>query len=126
MSRPIKYRVWCKNFKEWEKDEILTDKFGNIFHCGKTGMRIVSPDSHVIQQFTGLKDKNNKEVYDGDIIKQNSHFGEILVCQYREKFGMWTFRIRNDGDSFHFHYWELKEFEVVGNIFENSELIENK
>jgi hypothetical protein len=64
----LTFRVWCKNFKEWERDNVLIDKYGNIYHIGETGMRLVSPESHVVQRGTGMKDINGVEIFEGDVL----------------------------------------------------------
>ena len=65
--REIKFRVWCKNKNEWESD---------YWHLTPDGQMIdvlhnqpLKHDNHVLMQYTGLKDKNGKEIYEGDIVK---------------------------------------------------------
>jgi len=66
-----------------------------------------------LMQFTGLKDKNGKEIYEGDLVKYNEH--SIQKVEIVESYGCYLTCIGYDKD--------LEYGEVVGNIYENPELI---
>lgn len=87
----------------------------------------------VLMQYTGLKDKNGKEIYEGDILKtpvwvKNVGLGVCIFNQennvnFISGFGIYT------KDSYYNRYQDLvcsdewDEFEVIGNIYENPELL---
>lgn len=86
-------------------------------------------DSGYIMQYTGLKDKNGKEIYEGDIvISANNSTHEI-------KFGEWEIRMDEgeniNGIGFSFSGGEPfaesvgKPYEIIGNIYETPELLTN-
>ena len=98
----------------------------------KRFINVIREDA-IIMQFTGLHDKNGKEIYEGDIL----NVGENLVCEivYVDK------NVEDYGDEIHcaFHakvYIHNKTIpldsylknncEIIGNIHENQELLENK
>lgn len=70
-------------------------------------------------EFTGLKDRNGKEIYEGDILKgENGAFGEVY---YNEK--TWAYLYRNGWGHPVEGYPHPLHSEIIGNIHENPELI---
>ena len=70
-----------------------------------------------LMQYTGLKDKNGKEIYEGDIVHN------ILTDESHPiRFYAGSFCTIIGGVTCPMPLWELKSFEVIGNIYENTEL----
>jgi hypothetical protein len=114
MNRPIKFRVWDKReTKGMSTKNMLYD--AQLHHLWQD---FVDYPGYELMQYTGLTDKNGKEIYEGDII--HLKFGELnanLVVKWDKYMGLkyhnggWTSLVHVDTHG-----------EVIGNIFENPEL----
>ena len=134
MSREIKVRLYSKPAKRYI--DYITVGFLNTgelrSYSTENGMGPVLDDSYIVEQYTGLKDKNGKEIYEGDIVQIPDDWEEYGVAagqRYEVYFAYGGFRckplgfaeIRGDKG-----YWieDSEDFEVIGNIHENPELLE--
>jgi uncharacterized phage protein (TIGR01671 family) len=86
-----------------------------------------------VQQYTGLKDKNGVEIYEGDIIINYISYSESLGGQIENSIGMVKWISREDKWDYSGWYaypadlpWgdDDNNVEIIGNIFENNELLE--
>ena len=123
MSREIKFRAWVKKEKEMTKVLGLeTRDYAtlNVLYNdnSKCTLGIFAVE---IMQYTGLKDKNGKEIYEGDIVILNDTEEENR-CVVKYKYGSY---ILVDGDlRENLSNVEDKFLEVVGNVYENKNLLE--
>ena len=82
-------------------------------------------ESGYLMQHTGSKDKNGKDVYDGDMINTKRWGTSVVV--YLEGLGKFAGNSEYvDDGSYLFDLTEPLELEVIGNIYENPELLESK
>ncbi len=116
--REIKFRAW------WLGDKIM-ESWSEIFMTEPLSMYFRSDERPVLMQYTGLKDKNGKEIYEGDIVKPVQTKGmrwKLATVEYQRG----EFVILPKGETRSFKTltetgW-LK-IEVIGNVWENSELL---
>ena len=122
MNRPIKYRVWDHILSEWIKsDQLVLRPNGSI----TDGSILI--DSKYIQFNTSLKDKNNKEIYEGDIVKFSRLFEKERKIKELKSFvrfdeGKFGFDLIGFNGMFYDLSYECS-IEVIGNIFEHTELL---
>lgn len=110
--RELKFRVWDNLFKEFKA-------FDNYFCKAKDGILSVctNSDDVTVEQYTGLKDKNGKEICEGDIVRCGAYSGKPIVF---EEGRYWLGEEPDDlfASSVHF-----SNIEVIGNVHENPELL---
>jgi uncharacterized phage protein (TIGR01671 family) len=130
MSSEIEFRVWCNNTSEWEKDEILLLMDGRIM-CNSAfrGYYEVRKDTHILEQYTGLKDKNGVKIFEGDVIQEETErYYSVFWNKGENRWSMSKYcGIHGGSGIFSDEVWCLCngrfEYEIIGNIHENPELL---
>lgn len=131
----IKYRIWSNKYKlfthdpRWPSNQhtheeyvltpggevwtMVTADFENYF-------RVLDDSGYVVQRATGLKDKNNKEIFEGDIVNYSLDRNDFQDKVVFENFGWNLVNLENLGSSF--PLTSGLEYQIIGNTFENPEM----
>lgn len=119
--REIKFRAWDYDSLQMYDDEQIIIQSGTVF-IGKIKYIHKISDDVELMQFTGLKDRNGVEIYEGDIIKEPCYHCKDNVNIAEVVFEDCVIKLKGDScDSFASH--SAKYGEVIGNIYENKELL---
>jgi len=121
-QRKTKFRAWDMEKKEMNTTQsfgdfwdIMNNEYGATF----------SPKRFVLMQFTGLTDKNGKEIYEGDILQLQAdgiHNTKLYKIIFNEKLG--HFREESiENEPYQENIYPTRT--IIGNIYENPELLKN-
>lgn len=123
--REIKFRAWHKEKKiisEVLGIDILHKEIffsnGDVDYCEISDFKYIE-----LMQYTGLKDKNEKEIYEGDIVKLRANHG-IGVIKYSDEWGAFVIEYIKPRPLavLGMNYYK-EDIEILGNIYENPELL---
>lgn len=104
--REIKFRAW-----EEESKRMVNDVGDILLTCRR--------EKWPVMQYTGLKDKNGKEIYEGDIV-YCERCDVKSETSWREEDAMWSFHRPNVHDQYDV---DTECIKIIGNIYENPELL---
>jgi uncharacterized phage protein (TIGR01671 family) len=125
MQDRFKFRLWDKE----KKFMITEDKYDEtykiygdeeVYYCLEYGLTdpFCCYENFIVMQSTSLKDKNCKLIYEGDIVKIHNNVTAKIIFDK----GCFSF---TDGVYNQACYWKKDTLEVIGNIYENPELLES-
>jgi uncharacterized phage protein (TIGR01671 family) len=108
-----------KGDRKWVYGSLLQDEG----RCYVGAGQLIEVEPETVGQYTGLKDKNDKEIYEGDIIKWTKPKPDYLLPEN----GMTVVEINVLNDSIGWEFFSPGDYgEIIGNKIDNPELLENK
>lgn len=124
-----KFRAWDTTNKEMFKDTFAITESGQVVVVDQSSV-FVSPDyvfvDHlVVMQSTGLVDKNSKEIFEGDVV---DYKGRKAIIKWHGSYASFIYRfvdeLKERVSEWHPLFLAYYHFEVIGNIYENKELLD--
>lgn len=116
--REIKFRAWSGLYM-YQVDKIAWNTEHDRWYTETEVSEVDSPlkvKQPILMQFTGLHDKNRKEIYEGDIVRcLTTNDEDIFVVRYTHHPRSSSFEVGHD-----------EEYEIIGNIYENPELLNSE
>lgn len=135
MTREIKFRAWDINKNKMFQVQKLVGNTGDsriyadweVFEEGKKeSLRSydkMTNDEVYLMQYTGLKDKNGKEIYEGDIVKLEGYYHSIYEVVFIRSSFVLQDSDKSKGLYVRIVMQDTYQMEIIGNIYENPELI---
>ena len=130
MKREIKFRAWHIELKRWINLNGFDIAFkgcnneGEVYGIYEQGnLNTFAKEDVQLMQYTGLKDKNGVEIYEGDIIPHPTH-GNLIV-DFEPTMAVFCFwKNKKSGLGYPMHFdLHTATWEVIGNVHENPELL---
>jgi hypothetical protein len=117
-NREIIFRAWHKKDQRWLHADEAIDKNYYVHFDGGVGCEWAGDvsEDYVLVQYTGLRDKNGKKIFEGDAVIVNGHIDSPKVVRYGEIDAVF-------GTSLGYNLDMGDELEVIGNVFKNPELL---
>lgn len=120
MDREIKFRAFDSKRKSFTNYQIMDDLI--LFLEKHTGCWLSNKENRFeLMRYTGLKDKKGKEIYEGDLV-EISDSDDDIICQVKYEYG--SFILVKGEYTEYLGEVEERFLEIVGNIFQNEELLE--
>ena len=126
--REIKFRgkdiqngQWRYGFYFVEYKQVHENGDIDAFHYITDAIHTWEIDYKTVGQFTGIPDKNNKDIYEGDVVRFSGSKSDTAICKVEFFEGRFIFRL---DDSSYRDISGWNNTEVIGNIYENKELIQ--
>lgn len=126
MGNLLRYRAWDKTHKKLGMiDAHMTDGlFQSVKIFDEDGDDWQESENFILMQSTGLKDKNGTEIFEDDVLKNNDYPNQTFICKYSMLQA--SFQAESLNGLLTSSLWkdEERDWQVLGNIYENPELLE--
>lgn len=122
----LRFRAWLKKKQEMDNEIDHISWLEDELYCIGDGITyMVSAEDLVLMQSTGLKDKNDKEIFEGDIL---DYKGRKALVRWHGSYASFIYRfvdeLQKRKTEWKPLYLAYMKCEIIGNIYENPELLE--
>ncbi len=132
--REVKFRVWIKNKMIYIEKNVSIEFFNNPMYIDwkvsrnydvfyKHDKSYSAYKESFLMQYTGLKDKNGKEIYEGDLIKHNKNIFQVVHSDNRHVLVLRDIKLVTNWRDLNWCYNVRKYIEIIGNIHKNPGLL---
>jgi uncharacterized phage protein (TIGR01671 family) len=125
MNRKIKFRVWDKLMKKYVTEvddyELYISLDGDV-KINEYGDMNTFFNRLILEQFTGLYDKNGKEIFEGDVIEVKDNMENAFIkCKVQYESGSFNAIPLEDGDLAYIMFYASQNGQIIRNIHEDKE-----
>lgn len=129
--RVLQYKLWDKKNKQWyDEDNVLLERDGTLteyhYDCFENLDVIDRTNDFIVVPYTGLKDKRGKKIHEGDICEIVTYSGKPFGTVYVVTFSNGSFKLTDTEElllPINIDDEDIVSIEIIGNVFENPELI---
>ena len=127
---------------EWVEGDLLHTRHADVVLISDFKDQLFRCDGNTLCQYTGLTDKNGQKIWENDILKgyqypflssegKENYYAEVVWFTNCNAFGTYTFKNPranvcgiSEGNTELMENWNPEDWEVIGNIFDNADLLE--
>ena len=121
--KELKFRVWEERENAYDTWSYILGANGNLFRNAYGALIGCDKKDYIVERYTGLKDKNGQEIYEGDIVEYDWYIRNGKSYRVKEKVVFDDMGARVCG---HNRIRNCSGVEVIGNIHENADLLVDK
>ena len=122
--REILFRGKRTDNEEWITDSETYIRDGDGIWLSDENLNVVTVIPETVGQYTGLTDKNGVRIFEGDIVKYDVNYHDMVISYDVENLGGWLYEDMDDNmQAYSIYEFCLKDIAVVGNIHDNPDII---
>ena len=109
---------------EWITDSETYIRDGDGIWLSDENLNVVTVIPETVGQFTGLTDKNGVKIFEGDIVRYDVNYHDMVISYDVENWGGWLYEDMDDNmQAYSIYEFCLKDIAVVGNIHDNPDIL---
>lgn len=109
---------------EWITDSETYIRDGDGIWLSDENLNVVTVIPETVGQFTGLTDKNGVRIFEGDIVRYDVNYHDMVISYDVENWGGWLYEDMDDNmQAYSIYEFNLKDIAVIGNIHDNPDIL---